>query len=228
MTLLASSGTLTSATPTIMYFTPHGSENLMLGETADIDVRINTRIPINALGVTIKYPEDTLQIIGVSKRDSFLDLWTEETSIKETLGEVHFSGGTYDSQGLMGTATVLTLSVRAKKTGTAELYFKEAEVFPHDGQGMKLTNDVRTFVYRIAEAVIGAPGSGSSSAMSAASPVSSPLPPTADFNNDGRVTISDVSILMVQMFSNYNARYDLDSDGRISLSDISIAISGLR
>ena len=222
VSLLASSASILNATQTIMYFTPHGEETIRLGETTEIDVRINTRVPINALGATIKYPQDAIEIIGFSKKDSFLDLWTEDTTIKEGTGEIHFSGGTLLRGGIMGTGTVITLSVKGKRAGRAQMYFKDAEVFPHDGQGKKITNDVHAYAFNVEAAPI---QGGSSSGSTATAP---PPAPNPDFNNDGRVSLADISILAVQLLSQYNARYDLDTDGKITLSDLSILFSKFR
>ena len=94
LSLLASAGSSLSPTPVIFYFTPYESKTLQIGDTTQINVNVKTAIPINAVGVTIKFPQDLLEIQGVSKEKSFLDLWTEDTSIHEDVGTIHFSGGT--------------------------------------------------------------------------------------------------------------------------------------
>jgi hypothetical protein len=92
VTLIAGSAASVGDEP-ILYITPHGTSSLTVGEVQKIDVRINTKTPINAVGATIAYTPETIEIVGISKEDSFLSLWTEETRINESTGEVHFSGG---------------------------------------------------------------------------------------------------------------------------------------
>jgi hypothetical protein len=92
---------------------------------------VNARVPINALGITIKYPQDLIEVVGVSKQKSFLDLWTEDTAIREEAGEVHFSGGTTAHGGLLGTSTAITLTIEAKKPGTATISFEDVEALPY-------------------------------------------------------------------------------------------------
>ena len=47
----------------------------------------------------------------------------------------------------------------------------------------------------------------------------------ADFNGDGRVDLSDLSILLYyENFGSYNRLYDLNGDGRIDITDVSIML----
>ena len=48
--------------------------------------------------------------------------------------------------------------------------------------------------------------------------------PSTDLNNDGRQTITDVSIFMLNMFGN-NLRFDFNVDGVINATDMSIIMS---
>jgi len=224
VSLLASATTSLSA-PAVLYFTPNSDAQLNIGETADIDVNVNARVPINAIGTTIKFPQDMLEVVGVSKQKSFLDLWTEETAINEDEGKVHFSGGTVAHAGLTGTGTAITLTVRAKKSGDAKLYFLDSDLYASDGKGTPVDSTLRSFTY-----VIPAPptppsppmfgGSGGSVAT-----IMRPTQPSADLDDDKRITIVDISIMTVRIVMPYNARYDLDLDGMVGLSDLSIVLS---
>ena len=98
--LLATSVITFNDGTTTLFFMPHSGDKIRVGETAEIDVNITTKTSIIALGATVMFPPETLEIVGISKEKSFLDLWTEETSIKEDAGEVHFSGGTFRPAGL--------------------------------------------------------------------------------------------------------------------------------
>lgn len=223
--LVASSASTTRTRDPIIFFAPRGADTLSIGETTDIDIRINTPLPVNAVGATIYFPTDMIDIIGVSKESSFLDLWTEETVIKEVLGEVRFSGGTLTKGGVTDIATILTLTVRAKKIGRAELSFKEAEIFAHDGKGLPLENERRSFTYTISEPKAEAPSAARPSAQNSIEEV---YIPSGDFNNDGTTSFADVSILAIQLLASYNPRFDLDRDGTINLRDLSIIFAKAR
>src|SRR6185437_2677548 len=73
---LLASTSLSGATTTV-FFTPYSNDTLTDGSTTEIDININTRVPINALGATIDYATDTLEVVGIDKQKSFFDLWTE-------------------------------------------------------------------------------------------------------------------------------------------------------
>ncbi len=207
---------------TVLYFSPHSSSTLKVGETTDVDIRINTKTAINTVGATIKFPEDSLEVVGISKEDSFLDLWTEETTIREGTGEVHFSGGTLTPGGLTGVGTIVTLTIKAKKSGSAQIYFKDMQIFAADGKGSEVESGKRTYTFEIPESthqLAGASGNMNEEKLA---------PPTIDFNGDGKINVVDLSIMAFQVIAPYNAKFDLDRDGASSLADLSIFFTRMR
>ena len=219
---------LTTA-PAVLYFTPYGDKTLQVGEVTQVDININAHIAVNALGITIKFPQDILEVVGFSKEKSFLDLWTEDTAIKEDTGEVHFSGGTTQKGGLIGTSTTLTLSIRAKKPGMAILSFEDPQVYASDGNGTLLPSRSRSVTFTISEPVaipldntISAVSAGGGTTMS---PQKALVPPSSDLNGDGKVDLIDMSIMVIHIIGSYDSRYDLNLDGTVGISDLSILIS---
>lgn len=213
---LIATSTLTFSAPTTFFFMSESDTPLHVGETRTIDVNINASRPVNAIGATISFSKDTLEIVGMSKEHSILDLWTEETSINEERGEVHFSGGTFRRSGIVDTGTIITLTVRAKSPGVATLTFTDAQAFAHDGSGTKVASELRTLSYDIPESTR-AGGTTVSTSVT--------VSPSADFNDDGKVNIADVSILAVRIFMPYAPRYDLNNDGTLNLADLSVLFS---
>jgi len=192
---------------------PEGDTTLSVGQTNQVRVVLHSSTPINALGATISYPHNLIEITGISKDGSFIDLWTEDTVIGETIGEIHFSGGTVKKGGITGTSTAITLTVRAKAAGAAQLYFSSATVLASDGRGTTLDSIAQPLTLSIVSPAGGAPTTGVAPALP---------PPSLDLNDDGKISLVDVSILMIKMAQNYDARYDLNRDGSIGLSDLSI------
>lgn len=215
--LLATSVITFNDGTTTLFFMPRGGEKIRVGETAEIDVNITTKTAVNALGATIAFPPDTLQIVGISKEKSFLDLWTEETAIKESEGEVHFSGGTFRPGGLAGTATMLTLTVKALRPGEAKISFGDAEIYSHDGKGLVVDRELRAVNLAIA------PKDSGNVAPAEQKPAA--YAPSADLNGDGKVSLIDASVLTYHLFRTYEPRFDLDTDGKVGLSDISVLFS---
>lgn len=221
--LVAAATSTVSSPPALAFLIPYaGTDALTVGDTAMIDVDIDTRVPINSLGASITYPKDSLEVLGFSKERSFLDLWTEDTTLKEESGELDFSGGTTRPGGITGTSTALTITVRAKKAGAATISFGNVQLFAADGKGTAVETGTRSLTFHIADVATTSGSGGGSSA-----PVPAPTPPNPDLNGDGKVTVLDVSKLMVQMVLPYNPRYDLNLDGKVGLSDLSVLFSQL-
>lgn len=223
--LLASTTASLQTTPATIYLTAEKDTVLNVGATRDIDVNINARTPINTVGITLLYPTDYIEVVGISKEKSFLDLWTEETAIKEDVGQIHFSGGTYRTGGLTGTSTALSITVRAKKPGNATLSFAESLVYPSDGSGTPLETTKRTLTLSIPEDATLASGQGSTPTPEARREVAAPSP---DFNGDGSVSVVDISILAFKILGAYDPRYDLDRNGALGLSDLSVIFAQTR
>lgn len=219
VSLLAAATSSIMKAPVVVYFSPQDTTELSLGATTEVDLDIDASVPINALGVTLQYPKDSLEIVGINKQKSFLDLWTEDTVIKEDSGELHFSGGTTAKGGLIGTSTILTILVKSKKEGDANMSVEDLQVFADDGKGSLLRSDSRPITFssppRATEA-------GSGSHVSALEP-SQAIP--YDLNGDGKITLVDVSILILHLVMPYDAHFDLDHDGAVGLSDLSVLFS---
>ena len=221
--LLASSMSSFAGATTTAYFMPYGNENLNLGDTVSIDVNINTKIPIDAFGATIGFPKGSLEIVSISKEKSFFDLWTEDTTIAEDTGEIRFSGGTTRQGGITGTGTVLTLTVKAKNPGQAQLLFKNVQVYPYSNSGKPVDTKTRPITYTIVEPKNQSVIVGGASGGSSISPGS--VPPSPDLNGDGRINLIDLSILTFKMLGSYDPRYDLNMNGSVGLDDLSILLS---
>ena len=212
--LLASGAMSLTGKQAVVYFAPEGPEKLQVGETIDIDVNVNASVPINAFGATLSFPQNLIEVVGISKEKSFLDLWTEETAIKEHEGQVHFSGGTLRKGGLTGVATAITITVRAKSAGEAQLQFDETQVLANNGKGEYIESEKRKLDLTIDDPMTADPSANTSGKDQTFS--------FADFNGTGTVSLVDMSILTIHLFAPYDGKYDLNKDGILNLSDLSV------
>lgn len=219
---LLSTTLLMSKDDAVLFFTPNGSTVLPLKETVDVDVQITTKVPLNAVGATVTYPKDMLEIVGVSKKKSFLDLWTEDTIIRSEAGEVVFSGGTLAKGGLVGSGTVFTLTLRAIQTGEATLELRNTQTLAGDGKGTAIQHVAHSLTFTIPEVAISAPSNGGAPAGATAP---TPASPSTDLDGDGKISMRDASILLVQFLRPYDTKFDLDMNGSIGISDLSIVLS---
>lgn len=217
---LLSTTLLMSEDDAVIFFTPSGSTVLPLRETVDVDVQVTTKIPLNAVGATMIFPMDSLEIVGISKKKSFLDLWTEDIIIRSETGEVVFSGGTLATGGLIGSGTVLTMTLRAKKAGEATLELRNTQALAGDGKGTAIQHVARSLTFTIPEVAISAPNAGGSTEN--ATVLTSP---SEDLDGDGKISMRDASILLVHLLRPYDTKYDLDMNGSVGISDLSIVLS---
>ncbi len=190
-----------------IYLEPWGENNIVVDQTVQVDVNVNADLPINAAGATIDFPQDKMELIAISKERSFFDLWTDQTVISEETGEIHFGGGTYVKGGHIGPGTILTLTFKAKDPGEANLVFKNAQVLASDGKGTDVLNRIVNLTYSIREET------------------QEKQPPSADLNDDGKINMTDFSIMTVAMFKKYDSAYDLNMDGKVDISDLSNILS---
>ncbi len=230
LSLVAAATSSFARTPVTLFLTPYDVKDLTVGDTKQLEVEVSAREPINAVGATLKFPQDLIEIVGFSKSHSFFNLWTEETAIHEDDGEIHFSGGTTNSGGMIGTGTILTLTVRAKKSGPASIYFEETLVYAADGKGTLLNNDARAVTFSVREAPqilqnSATPVQQAFAPVATISQPSKPQTPTADVNTDGSINLVDVSIMLMRLVMPYDYHFDLNMDGTVNVADLSIVLS---
>ncbi len=221
--LLASSISSFGGATTTVFFMSSSEENLKPGDTIRVDVNINTKVPINALGATISFTKESLEIVSISKEKSFFDLWTEDTTIAEDSGEIRFSGGTTKQGGIVGTGTVLTLTVKAKSPGQTQLLFKNIQVYPYSDTGKPVETKTHPISYTIEESKPKIVASGNAAPSRGVS--GGTTAPNPDLNGDGKINLIDLSILTFKMLGSYNSRYDLNSNGSVGLDDLSMLLS---
>ena len=108
--------------------------------------------PINAVKGTLTFPRDRLEIIGISKIGSILNLWVEEPRFSNADGILKFQGGV-PNPGFMGSGgTVLHVIFRAKSAGATSLIWKEGEVLANDGKATNILIGLQNLDFFVEEA----------------------------------------------------------------------------
>ncbi|MEK7558277.1 MAG: cohesin domain-containing protein [Patescibacteria group bacterium] len=108
--------------------------------------------PVNAVKGTLTFPRDRLEIIGISKIGSILNLWVEEPRFSNINGTLKFQGGV-PNPGFMGSGgTVLHVIFRAKLAGATSLIWKDGEVLANDGKGTNILIDLQNLDFFTDEA----------------------------------------------------------------------------
>jgi hypothetical protein len=197
----------------VMYFEEIGS-----GDEQRLALYVESSEPLNVVSGSVVFPTDRVELTVVKPKDTFVDVWLVEPRVDLEKGEVRFAGGSSSKTGLTERGKILELTITSSSKRYADLQLQNLETFGRDGKGTSLKTGGRTYVVVGETDVSVALGGG-------ASEVRSVLIDRADLNKDGGVGLSDVSILLLSMVSDYNSHYDLNSDGSVGLGDFSALIT---
>ncbi|MFA5127883.1 MAG: cohesin domain-containing protein [Patescibacteria group bacterium] len=90
---------------------------------------------INNAEAVINFPNDLIEVVSVDSKSSIFGLWVEQPNFSNTNGTVGFNGG-ITNPGYKGSGgQLLSIVFKAKKSGTASLFFSGAAIRENDGLG---------------------------------------------------------------------------------------------
>lgn len=143
------------------------SSAVRVGDTVVVKVLVNAGgQAINTAEGTLQFPSDLLQAVSISKSSSIFSIWVEEPSFSNQTGKVSFSGG-LPSPGYQGNGgTVLSVSFRAKRAGTAAFSLANATVRANDGLGTNVLTSAGGLQLAVASAPAATPVKLSESVVS--------------------------------------------------------------
>ncbi|MBU1613221.1 cohesin domain-containing protein [Patescibacteria group bacterium] len=118
-----------------IFFSP-ASPKVNAGDVFEMGVFVkSTDQAINACETEISFPTDKLEILSVSSKSSIFNLMVQNPTFSNQSGVINFSGVILNP-GYTGSAgRLITLSFRAKNSGTVKLNFNSAQVLANDGLG---------------------------------------------------------------------------------------------
>lgn len=201
-------------------------KTIAIDETFVVDVVVESTVPVNVFAGDLTFNTDTLKVESISYNTSIADLWAEEPWYSNGDGTLNFIGGTTKQGGFIGTDTLLTITFKALTEGSGTLVIKDATILQHDGLGsnasLKKPIDA-LFTVAPQEQKADTNLLISSRPGSAYQVVTTP--PSPDLNGDGKQSIADTSILLLNLGSS-DMRYDLNQDGSVNLSDLNFLLRG--
>ncbi len=133
-------------------FSP-SSGTYSVGDTISISLNVSsTDQAINAVSGTVDFPADILQAVSVSKTNSVLTLWVQEPVRSNADGTVTF-GGVVPNPGFTGAGgNIITISFRAKASGTGKLTVTSGETLANDGSGTNVLKGISSATLTVGEA----------------------------------------------------------------------------
>jgi hypothetical protein len=138
------------ATAASMKFSP-ASGSHAVGKTFTITVTTDSGTDtFNSASAAISFDKEFLSVQSVSKNGSALSLWAVEPSSNNGNGTVSFEGG--NTTPLTGQRSLLTVTFKALKVGTAAVTITSGSVLAADGKGTDILTERGTASYTITAA----------------------------------------------------------------------------
>lgn len=189
---------------------------VLTGEAFTIQVYAYATVPVNAVDVEIEYPADKIEILSVDKGQSVLTIWTEEPVVSQS--SITFAGGTFQ-RGFVGEHIVATIEARAKFTGQTELSVDSVELLAGDGKGTPVAVDTTNQTTKTSFYIYDEDNDPESIRAALGININ------PDINNDGKVTLADISIFMSAWTATDRGTFDFNSDGKMNFVDFSIILA---
>jgi hypothetical protein len=184
------------------------------GDRFSVDVYAVATVPVNAVDVTLHFDKSKMKVEGVDRGQSVLTIWTEDPVISGD--SIVLSGGTFRN-GFIGEHKIATVRLTALSSGQGDFSVSAITFLAGDGKGtpVKTTSSnsstLSLFVYN--EGV-------NPDAVTSTIAISS----ATDLDGDGVVNLKDVSSFM-GAWSNSSFLYDFNNDGRMTFVDFSIILA---
>jgi hypothetical protein len=185
------------------------SSKATVDDVFKITVFALAKTPINAVNIQVALPSEQFELLGVNRGESVLTLWTTDPYIENNV--VYLEGGTF-RKGFIGEHKIATLLVRPLRDGKSTITVQSASFYGGDGSGTVFMvsglGGVEVVTYPADQSITD----------------SAHILTVADLNNDGVLSISDISIF-IAAWNRKDRVIDFDNDGKMTFSDFSILLS---
>ncbi len=194
------------------------------GDSFTLRVVVTADTPTNVFKGEIRFDHTLLAVTAIEYNTSIANLWAEKPWYENGEGTINFIGGTTEKSGFLGTGTLMTITFVTLAEGDALLHLEGARILEHNGLGTDAPlKESIDGLFTVAESVIEAQTVASPRTTTTSLTVVSELPST-DLNGDGKQSIADVSIFMLNMLGT-ETRFDFNRDGMVNATDLSILMS---
>lgn len=186
-----------------------------IGTQFSLSVYVYADAPINAVDISMLYPDSQIEVLGIDKGESVITLWTEEPHVKN--GAVVLRGGTY-KRGFVGEHKIATVNVKARTAGNAQFLAGTVSLLAGDGKGTSIKAD--TTRAKISTTVV--EQGSKTDTLTLEGEVGVVV--VTDIDGDGAVSLRDISSFMAN-WNSKNQKYDFNNDGQMTIRDFSILLS---
>lgn len=188
---------------------------------------VETPVAVNVFQGEIHFDSERLTVVDISYNTSIANIWAESPWYSRGAGTITFIGGTSQPGGFIGSGTLLSVTYQATTPGRTTISIPEARILHHDGVGTEIAT-VYTSIDEIIATAEEDLINRTLFRMSISGPTLSISQPTRSFdlNNDGTHTIVDLSIFMGHLLTQ-NLRSDFNYDGVVNLTDLSMLMDAI-
>ena len=205
-----------------LYITPE-KKVVPINELFEVEIKVKSDVPVNVFAGELKFDHDVLTIRSIDYNTSIADLWAEEPWYSNGDGTLNFTGGTTKQGGFKGDDTLIRVSFETIKSSEGTITLNNPRILLHDGLGTDaaLNETIDTFIVVNGEKLQDNVNMSESDSKTDYKIVETP--PSTDLNNDGKQSIADISIFMINIASD-NIRYDFNLDGEVNIKDLNILL----
>ncbi|MEK7462634.1 MAG: Ig-like domain-containing protein [Patescibacteria group bacterium] len=126
-----------------------GSGSYAPGATFTVRLSVNSQgQSINAADGTLKFDPSQLSVVSATRAGSIFNLWVTEPTFSNTAGTVTFSGGL--PSGYTGSGgNIMSVTFKAKGSGTTKVSVSNGSVLANDGQGTNVLSSMGSASFSI-------------------------------------------------------------------------------
>lgn len=194
------------------------------GDTFEVLVIVESRIPVNVFAGELTFDHDVLYVDSIEYNTSIADIWAERPWYSNGAGTLNFIGGTTQEGGFQGDGILLRITFEAMNTGSGELVLESPHILKHDGIGSAATLEAPIdAIFTVNDPSVSEQNLTGAQDVRSRYSIVQELPST-DLNGDGKQSLADVSIFMLNVVGAYDPRYDFNGDGKVNMQDLSILL----
>jgi hypothetical protein len=181
------------------------------GEKFMIEVKAYAHTPVNAVDISLKYPESQMVIEGIDTGTSVITLWAVEPYAEK--GKIYLRGGVFQ-RGFLGEHTIARIRAHATQSGLAYVNVANASLVAGDGLGteVRIDNVSENQTHIVVNAEDGKLSGEASVTL------------VTDLDGNGSVDWSDITSFMAAWLTRGKV-YDFNHDGRMTFNDFSILLA---
>ena len=192
-----------------------------------LDIYVISHVPFNAIDVQLKFPNDKVQVVTTYFDETVIDVWVQKPSFSNSDGTVKLIGGTTRKGGVVGKAPIASVVLKPLKTGTVGIDVIHSLVLAHDEKGSDLNESVVDADFIVRELNNPDQSNIVHREERREYKIVEQVPPTTDLNNDGKTTLSDLSVFLLNYGKEDSPAKDFNQDGEVNIKDVSILLSNM-